>query len=257
MSTSTPLDPGRHRELFLGARDTFPLLLGAAPFGLIFGALSGPSGLPAAAALAMSALVFAGSSQFIALTLLGGGAGIAVIVFTTFIVNLRHALYAATLLPHVSELPLRWRVPLAFWLTDETFAVVQHRYAQTGDTPLAHWYYLGSCLAMYGNWLAWTAAGLWLGHTQPWLTHAGLEFAMVATFTGIVAPMLRQRPALGAALAAATVAVLARDLPYKIGLMLAALAGVIVGVWLEERGAAPQIRNAVRPEQGNQQERPQ
>jgi predicted branched-subunit amino acid permease len=80
---------------------------------------------------------------------------------------------------------------------------------------------------------------------------------MVATFTGIVAPMLRQRPALGAALAAATVAVLARNLPYKIGLMLAALAGVIVGVWLEERGATLQMRNAVRPDQDYQQEKPQ
>ncbi len=257
MSTAAPLQPIRPRELLLGARDTLPLLLGAAPFGLIFGALSGPSGLPAAAALAMSALVFAGSSQFIALTLLGGGAGIAVIVFTTFIVNLRHALYAATLLPHVSELPLRWRAPLAFWLTDETFAVVQHRYAQSGNTPLAHWYYLGSCLAMYANWLAWTAAGLWLGHTQPWLTHAGLEFAMVATFTGIVAPLLRQRPALGAALAAAIVAVLARNFPYKSGLMLAALAGVIVGVWLEERSAERTARSALQGAQGSQQEQPQ
>ncbi len=228
----------RRLELRAGARDTFPLLLGAAPFGLIFGALAGPSGVPAPAALAMSAFVFAGSSQFIALSLLGAGAGVGLVVFTTLIVNLRHALYAATLLPHVEDLPLRWRVPLAFWLTDETFAVVQARYAAQDGTPHRHWYYLGSCLAMYGNWLAWTAVGLWMGHASPDLQHWGLEFAMAATFTGIVAPMLRSRPMLGAAVAASATALLARDLPYKLGLLLAAVAGIAAGVWLEERAAA-------------------
>lgn len=228
----------RRFELRSGARDTFPLLLGAAPFGLIFGALAGPSGVPAPAALAMSAFVFAGSSQFIALSLLGAGAGVGLVVFTTLIVNLRHALYAATLLPHVEDLPLRWRVPLAFWLTDETFAVVQARYAAQDATPHRHWYYLGSCLAMYTNWLAWTAVGLWMGHASPDLQHWGLEFAMAATFTGIVAPMLRSRPMLGAAVAASATALLARDLPYKLGLLLAAVAGIAAGVWLEERAAA-------------------
>jgi 4-azaleucine resistance transporter AzlC len=236
----------RRRELFAGARDTLPLLLGAAPFGLIFGALAAPSGVPAGGALAMSALVFAGSSQFIALSLLASGAGVGLIVLTTLIVNLRHALYAATLLPHVAELPLRWRVPLAFWLTDETFAVVQQRYAaplRPGEDPRQrHWYYLGSCLSMYGNWLAWTAAGLWLGHGVPQLQHWGLEFAMAATFTGIVAPRLRARPMLGAALAAGGVALLGRAWPYKLGLIAAALAGVVVGVWLEERAAARQAQ---------------
>ncbi|MDE2120578.1 MAG: AzlC family ABC transporter permease, partial [Betaproteobacteria bacterium] len=104
-------------ELLRGMVDTVPLLLGAAPFGLIFGALAAPDGLPAPGALAMSALVFAGSAQFIALTLLAAQAGPLVIVLTTLVVNLRHALYAATLLPMVARLRLRWRMLLAFWLT--------------------------------------------------------------------------------------------------------------------------------------------
>ena len=224
----------RRRELLAGARDTLPLLLGAAPFGLIFGALAAPSGVPAVAALAMSALVFAGSSQFIALSLVAGGAGFAVIVLTTLIVNLRHALYAANLLPHVAGLPLRWRVVLAFWLTDETFAVVQQRYA-VDPGGRAHWYFLGSCLAMYLNWLLWTGIGVGIGSTHAGLSGLGLEFAMAATFTGIVAPLLRERPMLAAALAAASVALLGHALPYKLGLLLAALSGVLVGVWVDER----------------------
>jgi 4-azaleucine resistance transporter AzlC len=185
--------------------------------------------------MGMSLLVFAGSAQFIALTLLAGGAGMAVILLTTLVVNLRHALYSATLLPHVAGLRRRWRVPLAFWLTDETFAVVQHRYQAPDASPFKHWYYLGSCLAMYVNWNLWTLSGILLGRSVPRLEHMGLEFAMAATFTGIVVPMLRTRPMLASALGAAAVALAAHALPYKLGLMLAALAGVTIGVVLEER----------------------
>ena len=231
-------NPHPATEALAGARDSLPMLLGAAPFGLIFGTLAAPSGLSAAGALAMSLCVFAGSSQFIALTLLAGGSGLAVILITTFVVNLRHALYSATLLPHVAGLRQRWRIPLAFWLTDETFAVVQLRYGAPDASPHKHWYYLGSCLAMYGNWFLWTLAGVMLGRSVPRLEHMGLEFAMAATFTGIVVPMLKSRPMLAAALGAAAVALAGRGLPYKLGLMLAALAGVVIGTALDALDAS-------------------
>jgi 4-azaleucine resistance transporter AzlC len=214
------------------------MLLGAAPFGIIFGTLAVPSGLSPFGALAMSLFVFAGSAQFIAINLLAGGAGLPVILLTTFVVNLRHALYSATLLPHVAGLRQRWRIPLAFWLTDETFAVVQQRYAAPDLSPHKHWYYLGSCLAMYGNWFLCTLIGVGLGRSIPRLEHMGLEFAMAATFTGIVVPLLKGLPMVGAALAAAAVALTARGLPYKLGLVLAALAGVVIGVVLEEQRKA-------------------
>ena len=220
-------------EFRAGVADSAPMLLGAAPFAVIFGTLATTSGLSPLGAMAMSMFVFAGASQFIALTLLAGGAGLAVIAFTTFVVNLRHALYSATLRDHVARLGSRWRVPLAFALTDETFAVVQRHYAQPGSIEHRHWYYLGSCVSMYVNWVAWTGVGLWIGGAVAGLETLGLEFAMAATFTGIVAPLLKRRPAVAAALAAAVVALAAHSLPYKLGLMLAAVAGVAVGAWVE------------------------
>ncbi|WP_298289628.1 AzlC family ABC transporter permease [Thiomonas sp.] len=229
------------REALHGARDTVPLLLGAAPFGLIFGALAAASPLGVGGALAMSALVFAGSAQFIALSLLSGGAAGWVVVLTTWVVNLRHLLYAASLQRGVARLPQRWRLLLAFWLTDETYATVYHRYQHDGDgAALRHWYTAGSGAAMYVNWLGWTAAGALLGQASPALTHLGLEFALVATFVGIVAPLLRQRTSLAVALTAAAVALTARGLPYKLGLLAAALAGVAVGVWLDARNGSGQ-----------------
>ena len=225
--------PSRSREFWRGLRDTLPMMLGAAPFGLIFGALAAPSGLSPAGALGMSAIVFAGSSQFVALSLFAGKAGLVVIVLTTLVVNLRHALYSASLLPYVGDLSQGWRAMLAFWLTDETFAVVFQRYGEADDSPFKHWYQLGSSVPMYVNWFLWTLTGLVLGQTVPQLQHLGLEFAMAATFTGIVVPLLRTRPMIGAALVAGAVALLCRNLPYKLGLMLAALAGVAAGLLLD------------------------
>ena len=232
----------RSGECWRGVRDTLPMMLGAAPFGLIFGTLAAPSGLSSGGALGMSLIVFAGSSQFIALSLLAGKASLAVIVITTFVVNLRHALYSASLLPHVAKLNHGWRAMLAFWLTDETFAVVQLRHAAADTSPNKHWHQFGSSLAMYLNWFTWTLAGVLLGRSMPQLQHLGLEFAMAATFTGIVVPLLRNQPMVISALVAAVVALLCRDLPYKLGLMLAAIAGVAAGMALEWRTEPKEAR---------------
>ena len=236
------------RPCVAGARDTFPMLVGAAPFGLIFGTLAIGSGLPVWLTLGMSALVFGGSSQFVAVSLLGSAATLPVIWLTTFVVNLRHALYSATLLPYARALPARWRWALAFWLTDETFAVVENRLRHQANARDGAWYWLGSSLAMYINWQVWTVAGVLLGQSVPALATLGLDFAMVATFTAIVALQLRQRPVLFAALVAGGVALLGRGLPYKMGLMLAALAGVAAGVIAEVLSDRVAARSADAPD---------
>lgn len=227
----------RSQEFTQGARDMLPMLLGAIPFGIIFGSLAGAAGLSIGQTIGMSLLVFAGSAQFIALSLLGAGVGLAVLLLTTVVVNLRHALYSASLQPFVRHLPARWRVPLAFWLTDEAYAVVQHRYAEQDASPNKHWYFLGAALAMYVNWQLCTLVGVIFGQSVPNLGSWGLDFAMLATFIGIVVPMLRNRPQVAAALAAAAVALVCHELPYKLGLLAAAFSGILVGVVLERRVA--------------------
>ncbi|WP_246120758.1 AzlC family ABC transporter permease [Chitinolyticbacter meiyuanensis] len=219
-----------------GMRDMAPMLIGAAPFGLIFGTLSVTAGMPAWAAIAMSLVVFAGASQFIAVTLVAASAAPWLIIATTFIVNLRHALYAASLWQQVMHWP-RWRRALgAFVLTDECFAIVYHK-ANSGEPVDMPRYYFGAGFAMYVNWCAFTLIGIVLGRAVPGIEHWGLEFAMAATFVGIVVPLLKGRPQVGAALAAGIVALAAHALPYKLGLMLGAVAGIAVGVWLEKERA--------------------
>ncbi|MDM8528943.1 AzlC family ABC transporter permease [Anaerolineales bacterium HSG24] len=221
-------------EFLIGMRDTIPLLVGAIPFGIIFGTLAISSGLSFWETLAMSAFVFAGSAQFIALGLLAIGTSWPIIILTTFVVNLRHLLYAVTLLPHVKSLPQHWQIPLAFWLTDETFAVVIKRYDQPDSSPYKRWYHLGSALAMYFNWLFCTFLGLTIGHTFPYISAWGLDFAMPVTFIGMIIPYLKNHPMWAAVLIAGSVSLATYSLPYKLGLILAALAGVVGGYMVEQ-----------------------
>ena len=223
------IESARH-EFWTGARDTLPVIVGAIPFGIIFGALAINAGLSVAATLGMSLFVFAGSAQFVAAGLIGQGAGLLVVIVTTFIVNLRHALYSASLGPHLKKQSHRWLLPLGFWLTDETYAVVVQRYERADDSPLKHWYHFGSSLAMYLNWQLCTIIGIVTGTQLQGMADWGLEFAMVVTFIGIVVPLLRSTPMILCAIVAGAVSLLLRDAPNQLGLMAGSLAGIAVGM---------------------------
>src|SRR5512133_3560352 len=102
------------KQFWAGIRAELPLLIGVFPFGMIYGALALNAGLPISAAQLMSSIVFAGSSQFIATQLFHESAPGFVIVLTIAVVNLRHALYSASLAPYVASLSMRWKVLLSY-----------------------------------------------------------------------------------------------------------------------------------------------
>jgi len=207
-----------------------PLMLGVIPFGLIFGALALASGVPPLEVQGLSLFVFAGSAQFIAAGLIGDGAAPVVIVLTIFVVNLRHALYSATIAPHVRRLSARWKVSLSWLLTDEAFAMASVRY-RDGDTAQAHWFTLGTGLTLWAFWQSSTALGIAVGAVVP--EGLALDFALPLTFIALLIPLVTNRPTLVAALSAGVLAVALAGLPYKIGLLLAVMLGVGVGLGLE------------------------
>jgi 4-azaleucine resistance transporter AzlC len=238
-SLVSPAD-SRRAQFVRGLRATIPLVIGAMPFGVIFGALAITSGLSPAAALAMSAFVFAGASQFIGVGLVASVTPLPIIWLTTLVVNLRHALYSASLAPYVRHLPQRWLIPLGFWLTDETYLVTIANYEAAGDVRHKHYFYFGSAIFMYLNWQLCTLVGVVFGASVQDPARWGLDFAMSATFIGMLIPSVRGRPVLAAVLTGAIVAVAAYSLPYKLGLMLATLCGVAAGVLAERRwGGGP------------------
>jgi 4-azaleucine resistance transporter AzlC len=225
------------RSQFLaGLRAELPILFGVVPFGLIYGVVAVSAGLPPALAYAMSVLVFAGSAQFIGAELIGAGVPGALIVLTTFVVNLRHMLYSASLAPHLRHLSRAWKWLLAYLLTDEAYVVVILNYDQRGSAAHKHWFYLGAGLTLWTTWQICTAAGVFLGAQVP--ARWGLDFTLALSFIGLVALALRDRPALAAAVAAGVTAVLAYPLNYRLGLLVAAVVGIVAGLVFEELAPA-------------------
>jgi 4-azaleucine resistance transporter AzlC len=228
----------RFVEFYSGVRDELPILLGVIPFGMIYGVLALAAGLPAGVAQAMSAVVFAGSAQFLAVKLIGTGTPALVVILTAFVVNLRHALYSASVAPRLQRLSPLWRGLLAYLLTDEAYVVTITHYtapASSSDTGEGekHFYFLGAGLALWTSWQISTAVGIFLGAQVP--SSWSLDFTLALTFIALVIPNIKDRPSAAAALAAGVTAMLAYGLPYKLGLIAAALVGIVIGLWSEAR----------------------
>lgn len=220
----------RGSEFWAGVRGLAPLLVGVAPFGVIYGVLALASGITPLAAMAMSSIVFAGSSQFLLAQLHGVGAPGLIMVASAALVNLRHALYSASVAPHLAHLPRRWKVGLAYLLTDEGYAVAILRLEQGRKGPHRHWYVLGAGLSLWTGWQLSTAAGILLGAEIP--RDLPLDFALPVTFIAIVIPMIRSRAAIASAAVAAVLALLLAGWPYKLGLMVASLGGIATGAFV-------------------------
>jgi 4-azaleucine resistance transporter AzlC len=213
-----------------GSIASIPMIIGGIPFGLLFGSLASSYGLSPWFAIAMSAIVFAGSAQFVALGLIALHAPIWVIVSTTFIVNLRHLLYAADLVKFVKHLPMPIRVIMGFGLIDETYAAVRPMYEiGAADERNGHKVYFGSFISFYVMWNVTTILGVLSGELIPGMSEWGLEFAMVATFIGIITPYLKRKPFWFCMLSAGVASVLLSGLPNNLGLLVSAVIGVAIG----------------------------
>lgn len=223
------------KQFWAGVRAEFPLLIGVFPFGMIYGALALNAGLSKTASQMMSSIVFAGSSQFVTTQLVHEAAPGFVIVLTIAVVNLRHMLYSASLAPYLAHLSPRWKALLSYLLTDEAYAPSVLKYEREGVQPFSHWFLFGAGLALWSTWQASTALGIFLGTAIP--ASWSLDFALPLTFIAMVVPVLKGRPYVAAALSAGGVALAAYALPFKLGLILAALAGIAIGTYLEGRYA--------------------
>ena len=232
-------------EFLGGVRAELPLILGVVPFGLIYGVLARDARIPPEAAVAMSAIILAGSAQFIATQLFASAAPGFILLLTTFVVNLRHVLYSASLAPGLRPLRPAWRWVLAYLLTDEAYAVVIPRYSAGSEHDAhKHWFMLGAGLTLWGSWLARSAVGVYLGAVVP--SGWNLEFMLTLIFIAIVVPMLTDRPLVAAAAAGGLVAVATASLPLRLGLMAGAAAGITAGVVVERWRGAPQSVRAVK-----------
>lgn len=209
-----------------------PILLGVFPFGMIYGALALQAGIPFLPAFSMSFLTFAGSSQFVATQLVRLTVPVTIIVLTMFVINLRHALYSASLAEYMRHLSPAWKMGLAYLLTDEAYAVTITNYQREGGEGNQHYFLLGAGLALWVCWQVSTLAGIWLGAVIPesW----SLDFALPLTFIALIVPSLKERAGITTALVSAVVGILAYAMPFKLSILTAATIGIVAGLLVEK-----------------------
>ncbi len=186
-----------------GITAAWPVFLGYLPIGLAFGVLAQKTGLGPFHVGLMSLLVFAGSSQFIAVSMLAAGAGCSAIVATTFVVNLRHLLMSSAMAPHLGRAGQGWLAVLAHGITDESFAVNLVRFSRGG------WGWrpaLAVNQTTCAVWVVSTMAGAWAGRFIPEGAF-GIDYALIAMFLCLLVFQLRARPHIAAACIAGALAV--------------------------------------------------
>lgn len=220
----TKADLGRGSALLLGVRALLPMHLGVVPFGIIYGVVALQSGISSLMAMLMSSIVFAGSAQFLLAQLVGAGAPGLLTVGAVGLVNLRHVLYSASVAPMLGGLPRRWKILLAYLLTDEAYAAaIPHLMSATTH---GHWILFGAGFALWAGWQAATIIGVVMGAYLP--TDLSLDFALPLTFIAIVVPLLVDGRRVAVAAVAAILAVMLEAWPYKLGLFFAALGALAV-----------------------------
>jgi predicted branched-subunit amino acid permease len=230
----------RHPAFRQAARDMLPMATGISAWGLMTGVAMVKSGMSVVEALAMTFLVYAGSSQLAAIPLIVAGAPAWVILATGFCVNLRFVVFSLHLRPYMMHMP-RWRRMVNGYLTaDMSYAMFTRRFPAPGSTPQSRReeeaFLCGNYFVTWTSWMGAGVIGIVLGNLIP--TSWGLGFAGVLCLVGILCSLANTPIRRVAALVAGAAAVAAYAMPLKLNIVIAITAAVGVSFWLERRAAA-------------------
>jgi 4-azaleucine resistance transporter AzlC len=214
-----------------GVKAILPILLGVFPFAIIAGITVVNNGIEPYAAMGMSLIIYAGASQLAMAELIGKQAPFLIILATALVINLRFLMYSAYMAPHFSGLKKRWTWPAAYMMTDQAFAVSVIGFTQNDGAHSKHWFYLGSGTIMWLTWQVGSLVGILAGLKVP--ASWGLDFAIPLTFMAILFPTLKDTAAISASVCAGIIALLALDLPFNTGILVAAGSGIGIGLLVE------------------------
>ena len=206
-------------------RAIWPICLSFIPIGMAFGVLARKLGFSSLEVAAFSIIVFAGSAQFIGISMIAGGFSLISVVLTTFVVNLRHFLFSSTLAPYFKEAP-RSLIPFfTYGLTDESFAV-NIREFERGDW--SHGQAMRVNVLTWATWLASTLSGAVLGE---WVTIdlAVVGYALTAMFIGLWSFYLHHGPFIIVGILSGIIAI---SLAPFVGFKLYVVAGAIIAATL-------------------------
>lgn len=234
MSTYGKTPQNSKWNIFLeGIQAFMPLLVGVVPFGLITGVAVAQTNILPLDGLVMSFLVYSGAALLVALQLIQSGAPAIITILSALMVNLRFMMYSASLAPHFQKLTSKWKVLLSYLLSDQAYAVSISHLEDPLNQKMGHWYFFGAAAAMWLTWQSSLFLGMVVGVNLP--SSWSLDFTVPLTFLALAVPTIKDKPTLLSALTASLTTVLMGGLPYKIGIVIAAIVGIAVGVIIDER----------------------
>jgi len=214
-----------------GFTEMLPANVGLTPFGLVCGVGAATAGANLASALGMSAIIFSGAAQVLAIQLIATGAPVAVIILTCFVAGLRFLMYSAAIAPYLRPLPPRWQRALAFLLTDQAFAASIRRFDAGADPRAAAMHFLGGGFCLWAWWQVTNVIGYFAGNLIP--VSWSLDFAVPLVFLALLVPVLRNAPTLAAAATAGVAVIALAALPMRLNLIVAALLGIAAGTLVD------------------------
>ncbi|WP_062217314.1 AzlC family ABC transporter permease [Aureimonas sp. D3] len=218
----------RSSEFRAGLAHSVPLLLALVPFGGVYGALATRMGLSLPETLGFSLSVYAGSSQFLALQMIGTGAPVWAILIGVFAINFRHVLYSASIGRHLGRFN-GWEKAVAFFLmVDPSFAAAE---ARASDGVVRKTYYFTFALVLYVGWALATVLGALFGRLIENPERYALDFALPIYFLAQTMAFRHRRqfwPVAGASAFAAVIAYGTLGSPWHV--TLGGLAGILVAV---------------------------
>lgn len=219
-------------EFKRGILDELPLQVGIFPFGLVYGILGVESGMSVLETCLLSVILFGGASQIVFAQLLASTTPAGIILASVTTINLRHVLYGLSVASYLRSLPLRWRVLLAYLLTDEAYAMSIGRFRHHAASPYMHYHLLGTGLLLFTVWQISTLSGAYLGKTVP--DSLQLGFAVPLSFIAVLAPVIKRPAEIIAALSAGITALILHDMIWNLWLICAAIIGILSG-WAVDR----------------------
>lgn len=217
------------QHLRQGVLAALPLSIAVIPWGILAGSYAIDAGLSHWQAQAMSAILFAGSAQLVAIGMFKAGVGLGTLLLTIFFITARHFLYSVSMRDKISQLPARWRLLLGFWLTDELFAICGGQ----NKVEFNRWYAAGAGGFFYLIWNIASLAGIIAGSQIPTLNDIGLDFAVAATFIAIVIPQIISLPMLVTLITALVLSVVLTIFQVNGALIIASLSAMFMGLLSE------------------------
>lgn len=216
-----------------GFRDATPFIVVIVPFSLLFGVVATEAGLSVFETMTFSITVIAGAAQFTALQLMNDNAPTIVVVISSLAVNLRMAMYSASLTPFLGAAPMWQRAIMSYFMVDQSYAlsILQYENAPKMTIPERAAYFMGCVSPVCPNWYFFTLVGALVGKSIP--AEFALDFAVPITFLAMIGPMLRTGAHIAAALVAVVLALAFTWVPYNLGLIIAGLGGMMTGAKVE------------------------